>query len=154
MLCKFAAPDFVFADRLRQVVGGDRSVHLRAERDPLAGWDILKASGRDGGPISRSPRAFELLCARSDVVHQRRQPPPRKRLALALRDALSGQTAGDFGPGRTVLTVQALDLFEIGPDDLGGPRLDFAYGRACATSLELFHMSTQALQVDIHDAAT
>lgn len=154
MLCKFAAPDFVFADHLRQVVGGGRSVHLRAERDPLAGWDIPKASGRDGGSIARTRLAFQLFCARSDVVHQRRQPPSRKWLALALRDALSCQTAGDFRPGRAVLKVQALDLFEIGPDDLGGARLDFAYGRACAMSLELFHMSTQALQVDIHDAAT
>lgn len=145
MLCKFAAPDFVFADRIRQVIADGRPVHLGAERDPLTCWDILNASGRHGGPISRVPFAFELLCAGSDVVHQRRQPPPRERLALALRDALRSQTAGDFLPARALLTVQALDLFEIGPDDLSGPRLDFAYGRACTTSLELFHMSTQAL---------
>jgi len=69
VLCKFTAPDFVFADRIRQVVGSGQSVHLRAERDPLAGWDILKTFGSDGGPISRARLAFELLCARSDVVH-------------------------------------------------------------------------------------
>jgi hypothetical protein len=153
---ELGASDLVFADGFIRQAADHRSIHLWAERDRLLGGPAvpLKAFGQDSGPISPNSFALEFLRASSDVVHQRSQPPPRERLALTLGYTLRRETAGDFGPARAVLTVHALELVEIVPDDLGSPCLNFSYRRGNATSFELLHVGAQTFQIDTHDADT
>lgn len=154
MFGELSASDLVFAEGLVRQAPAKRSSHLWAERDRLLGGPavLLKAFGQDVGPISHDSLTLELLRASSDVVHQRSQPPARKRLAFPLGYTLCRQTAGDFGPSRAVLMVQAHKLVEIVPDDLSSPCLDFSYRRAHASSFEPLHVGAQTFQIDIHDA--